>query len=72
MFFISHLIGFIYKIIIKLSDELILYIRMQFTYDERVGENGFSRLQGVWMLREIVILIVMKILTALCFPYVLS
>ncbi|CAI9297989.1 unnamed protein product [Lactuca saligna] len=39
---------------------------------ERVGENGFSRLQGVWMLREIVISIVMKILTALCFPYVLS
>ncbi|XP_024979580.1 probable E3 ubiquitin ligase SUD1 [Cynara cardunculus var. scolymus] len=39
---------------------------------ERVRENGFSRLQGVWVLREIVIPIIMKLLTALCFPYVLA
>nr|KAJ0186454.1 hypothetical protein LSAT_V11C900475190 [Lactuca sativa] len=39
MFFISDLIGFIYKIIIKLSDELILYIRMQFTYEIREGRR---------------------------------
>ncbi|XP_071715416.1 probable E3 ubiquitin ligase SUD1 [Rutidosis leptorrhynchoides] len=39
---------------------------------ERVKRNGFSRLQGVWVLREIVIPIVMKLLTALCFPYVLA
>lgn len=39
MFFISHLIGFIYKIIIKLSDELILYIIMQFTYEIREGRR---------------------------------
>ncbi|KAK1414506.1 hypothetical protein QVD17_30252 [Tagetes erecta] len=39
---------------------------------ERVRDNGFSRLQGFWVLREIVIPIVMKLLTALCFPYVLA
>nr|XP_043624810.1 probable E3 ubiquitin ligase SUD1 [Erigeron canadensis] len=39
---------------------------------ERVRENGFSGLQGVWVLREIVIPIIMKLLTALCFPYVLA
>lgn len=39
---------------------------------ERVRENGFSRLQGFWVLREIVTPIVMKLLTALCFPYVLA
>lgn len=39
---------------------------------ERVRENGFSRLQGFWVLREIVIPIIMKLLTALCVPYVLA
>ncbi|CAN8229507.1 unnamed protein product [Cochlearia groenlandica] len=39
---------------------------------ERVRENGFSRLQGLWVLREIVFPIVMKLLTALCVPYVLA
>ncbi|KAK9060353.1 hypothetical protein SSX86_021057 [Deinandra increscens subsp. villosa] len=39
---------------------------------ERVRDNGFSRLQGLWVLREIVIPIIMKLLTALCFPYVLA
>ncbi|KAI7746699.1 hypothetical protein M8C21_009262 [Ambrosia artemisiifolia] len=39
---------------------------------ERVRNDGFSRLQGFWVLREIVIPIVMKLLTALCFPYVLA
>ncbi|OIW10194.1 hypothetical protein TanjilG_27945 [Lupinus angustifolius] len=39
---------------------------------ERVRENGFSRLQGLWVLKEIVIPIIMKLLTALCVPYVLA
>ncbi|KAL8097138.1 hypothetical protein AgCh_030293 [Apium graveolens] len=39
---------------------------------ERVRENGFSRLQGFWVLREIVYPIIMKLLTALCVPYVLA
>ncbi|CAM8930899.1 unnamed protein product [Rhodiola kirilowii] len=39
---------------------------------ERVRENGFSRLQGLWVLREIVSPIIMKLLTALCVPYVLA
>lgn len=39
---------------------------------ERVREDGFSRLRGLWVLREIVFPIVMKLLTALCVPYVLA
>ncbi|KAF5789975.1 putative transcription factor C2H2 family [Helianthus annuus] len=39
---------------------------------ERVRDHGFSRLQGFWVLREIVVPIVMKLLTALCIPYVLA
>ncbi|KAD4179247.1 hypothetical protein E3N88_27838 [Mikania micrantha] len=39
---------------------------------ERVRDNGFSRLQGFWVLREIVVPIVMKLLTALCIPYLLA
>ncbi|GMI74565.1 SUPPRESSOR OF DRY2 DEFECTS 1, ECERIFERUM 9 [Hibiscus trionum] len=39
---------------------------------ERVREDGFSRLQGLWVLREIVFPITMKLLTALCLPYVLA
>ncbi|KAL5987701.1 putative E3 ubiquitin ligase sud1 [Asimina triloba] len=39
---------------------------------ERVREDGFSRLRGLWVLREIVIPIVMKLLTALCIPYVFA
>ncbi|XP_024932938.1 probable E3 ubiquitin ligase SUD1 isoform X1 [Ziziphus jujuba] len=39
---------------------------------ERVREDGFSRLEGLWVLREIVIPIIMKLLTALCVPYVLA
>lgn len=39
---------------------------------ERVREDGFSRLQGFWVLREIVLPIIMKLLTALCVPYVLA
>lgn len=39
---------------------------------ERVREDGFSRLQGLWVLREIVTPIIMKLLTALCVPYVLA
>lgn len=39
---------------------------------ERVREDGFARLQSLWVLREIVIPIMMKLLTALCVPYVLA
>ncbi|CAH9057800.1 unnamed protein product [Cuscuta europaea] len=39
---------------------------------ERVRQDGFSRLQGFWVLREIVVPIIMKLLTALCVPYVLA
>ncbi|KAJ0076905.1 hypothetical protein Patl1_35513 [Pistacia atlantica] len=39
---------------------------------ERVREDGFSRLQGLWVLKEIVFPIIMKLLTALCVPYVLA
>ncbi|KAK1300989.1 hypothetical protein QJS10_CPB13g00368 [Acorus calamus] len=39
---------------------------------ERVREDGFSRLQGLWVLREIVIPITAKLLTALCIPYVFA
>ncbi|KAF5178097.1 E3 ubiquitin-protein ligase march6 [Thalictrum thalictroides] len=43
--------------------------RMKF---ERVREDGFSRLRGLWVMQEIVIPIVMKLLTALCVPYVFA
>ncbi|KAG2245045.1 hypothetical protein Bca52824_093108 [Brassica carinata] len=42
---------------------------------ERVKEDGFSRLQGygyLEILREIVLPVMMKLLTALCVPYVLA
>ncbi|KAI5604200.1 hypothetical protein BDE02_01G271600 [Populus trichocarpa] len=39
---------------------------------ERVREDGFSRLQCLWVLQEIVFPIIMKLLTALCVPYVLA
>ncbi|XP_038984119.1 probable E3 ubiquitin ligase SUD1 [Phoenix dactylifera] len=39
---------------------------------ERVRDDGFSRLRGLWVLREIVIPIVSKLLTALCVPYVFA
>ncbi|XP_047950313.1 probable E3 ubiquitin ligase SUD1 isoform X2 [Salvia hispanica] len=39
---------------------------------ERVREDGFSRLQAFRVLQEIVFPIIMKLLTALCVPYVLS
>ncbi|XP_039127219.1 probable E3 ubiquitin ligase SUD1 [Dioscorea cayenensis subsp. rotundata] len=39
---------------------------------ERVREDGFSRLRGLWVMREIVIPILMKLLTALCVPYVFA
>uniref|UniRef100_A0A0D9WSF8 RING-type E3 ubiquitin transferase n=1 Tax=Leersia perrieri TaxID=77586 RepID=A0A0D9WSF8_9ORYZ len=43
--------------------------RMKF---ERVREDGFSRLRGLWVLHEIIMPIVTKLLTALCVPYVLA
>ncbi|XP_010447144.1 PREDICTED: probable E3 ubiquitin ligase SUD1 [Camelina sativa] len=39
---------------------------------ERVREDGFLRLQGLWVLKEIEFPIMMKLLTALCVPYVLA
>ncbi|XP_071733668.1 probable E3 ubiquitin ligase SUD1 [Rutidosis leptorrhynchoides] len=39
---------------------------------EQVRDDGFSRLLGFWVLREIVVPVIMKLLTALCIPYVLS
>ncbi|KAF9623070.1 hypothetical protein IFM89_036206 [Coptis chinensis] len=39
---------------------------------QRVREDGFSRMRGLWVLREIVIPIIMKLLTALCVPYVFA
>lgn len=39
---------------------------------ERVRNDGFSSLQGFWVLKEIVFPIIMKLLTALCVPYVLA
>ncbi|KAF8410096.1 hypothetical protein HHK36_002618 [Tetracentron sinense] len=39
---------------------------------ERVRDDGFSRLRSIWVLREIVIPIMMKLLTALCIPYVFA
>ncbi|RZR97002.1 hypothetical protein BHM03_00026099 [Ensete ventricosum] len=39
---------------------------------ERVREDGFSRLRGLWVLREIMIPIISKLLTALCIPYVFA
>ncbi|KAG2291735.1 hypothetical protein Bca52824_038404 [Brassica carinata] len=39
---------------------------------ERVEGDRFSRLQGLWVFREILFPIVMKLLTALCVPYVLA
>ncbi|KAG9451724.1 hypothetical protein H6P81_004628 [Aristolochia fimbriata] len=39
---------------------------------ERVREDGFSRLRGLWVLQEIVFPILVKLLTALCVPYVFA
>ncbi|XP_020250505.1 probable E3 ubiquitin ligase SUD1 isoform X2 [Asparagus officinalis] len=39
---------------------------------ERVKQDGFSGLRGLWVLQEIVIPIISKLLTALCVPYVFS
>eukprot|EP01018_Ginkgo_biloba_P024620 Gb_37944 [translate_table: standard] len=39
---------------------------------EQVRADGFSRLRGLWVFREIVTPILMKLLTALCVPYVFA
>lgn len=39
---------------------------------ERVLNDGFSQLQGLWVMSEIMIPIMMKLLTALCIPYMIS
>jgi E3 ubiquitin-protein ligase MARCH6 len=39
---------------------------------EQVRNDGFSRLKGLWVLREIVGPIISKLLTALCIPYVFA
>ncbi|KAL9231721.1 hypothetical protein vseg_006912 [Gypsophila vaccaria] len=66
-------------IFLKIWTRLVMLDHMMPLVDEswrakfqRVRENGFSRLQGLWVLREIVLPIIMKLLTALCVPYVLA
>ncbi|XP_074275538.1 putative E3 ubiquitin ligase SUD1 [Silene latifolia] len=66
-------------IFLKIWTRLVMLDHMMPLVDEtwrtkfaRVRENGFSRLQGVWVLREIVLPIIVKLLTALCVPYVLA
>ncbi|KAI3833454.1 hypothetical protein MKX03_027198 [Papaver bracteatum] len=39
---------------------------------ERVRDNGFLKLPGNWMLQELLIPIIMKLLMSLCFPYVFA
>eukprot|EP00250_Pteridium_aquilinum_P006590 c16479_g1_i1 orf=142-3528(+) len=39
---------------------------------ERVKADGFTRLRGIWVMREIVTPILVKLLTALCVPYVFA
>jgi len=39
---------------------------------EQVKADGFSRLRGLWVLREILSPILVKLLTALCVPYVFA
>ncbi|MCO5559734.1 hypothetical protein L7F22_013336 [Adiantum nelumboides] len=39
---------------------------------ERVKADGFTRLRGLWVMREIVAPILVKLLTALCVPYVFA
>ncbi|KAF5202876.1 E3 ubiquitin-protein ligase march6 [Thalictrum thalictroides] len=66
-------------IFLKIWTRLVMLDHMTPLVDEswrlkfqRVREDGFSRLRGLWVLREIVIPIVMKLLTALCVPYVFA
>ncbi|XWS62930.1 hypothetical protein CRYUN_Cryun06bG0052800 [Craigia yunnanensis] len=65
-------------IFLKICTRLVMLDHMMPLVDEswrikfeRVREDGFSRMQGLWVLREIVFPIIMKLLTALCVPYVL-
>ena len=39
---------------------------------ERVKADGFTRLQGLWIMHDIVLPILVKLLTALCVPYVFA
>ncbi|KAK4769307.1 hypothetical protein SAY86_027457 [Trapa natans] len=66
-------------IFLKIWTRLVMFDQMLPFVDEswrwkfeRVREDGFSRLQGLWVLQEIVLPIMMKLLTALCVPYVLA
>ncbi|KAL5705651.1 RING-type E3 ubiquitin transferase [Ranunculus cassubicifolius] len=66
-------------IFLKIWTRLVMLDHMAPLFDEswrikfeRVRDNGFSQLQGLWVLREIVIPIIMKLLTALCVPYVIA
>ncbi|CAG7898249.1 unnamed protein product [Brassica rapa] len=49
-----------------------IFLKFWTTSFERVEEDGFTRLQGLWVFKEIVSPILMKLLTALCVPYVLA
>ncbi|KAI3997852.1 hypothetical protein MKX01_036322 [Papaver californicum] len=66
-------------IFLKIWTRLVMLDRMTPLVDEswrlkfeRVRDDGFSRLRGLWVLQEIVIPIVVKLLTALCVPYVFA
>ncbi|XP_038725616.1 probable E3 ubiquitin ligase SUD1 isoform X2 [Tripterygium wilfordii] len=66
-------------IFLKIWTRLVMLDRMMPLADEswrmkfeRVREDGFSRLRGLWVLQEIVLPIIIKLLTALCVPYVLA
>ncbi|KAH9610049.1 hypothetical protein KSS87_018023 [Heliosperma pusillum] len=66
-------------ILLKIWTRLVMLDHMIPLVDEswrakfqRVRESGFSRLQGLWVLREMVLPIIMNLLTGLCVPYVLA
>nr|CAD1831785.1 unnamed protein product [Ananas comosus var. bracteatus] len=79
IFVIPVLIGLLFELLIIIWTRLVMLDQMAPLVDEswrrkfeRVREDGFSRLRGLWVLREIVIPIISKLLTALCVPYVFA
>lgn len=66
-------------IFLKIWTRLVMLGQMAPLVDEtwrikfdQVRADGFSRLRGLWILREIVTPILLKLLTALCVPYVFA
>lgn len=58
--------------LVLLDDEELFVDRSWRVKFERVLNDGFSQLQGLWVMSEIIIPIMMKLLTALCVPYMFS